>query len=314
MSRHYICLTVDTDPDNLSAYQPDRRTLEWLGLDYAIAVFPEQLSAYPLTWYIRADGQLEHAYGTVRYLFDHHRAFWQAAVQRGDALGWHPHLYTIPTDDSAPQLIQDSDRAIRALTHIWQHLQGMDLPLSAFRMGEGWQSAETLNLLESWGFTIDSSAIPERDDRASGHPRHWHGTPNQPYFPDKQVPRLAGTPRHLLEMPMNSWRFRASYDRVPKLRYMNPCIHSTLWQQALTAWRDALPDAACCVWVLILHPIESMARPKADLLYAHSMTTLKQNLDLLADTLIAQGHEVTFATMPEAARAWRTAQPTSLDE
>lgn len=305
MSKHYICLTIDTDPDNLNTQNPDRQKLNWSGLDFAIQNFPQLLSDYPLTWYVRADGQLEHVYGSASYLLDKHTDFWQVELNRGNELGWHPHLYTVPRDDEQPQVITDSQLAVTELKRIWAEIKHHPLDLSSFRMGEGWHTAETLNTVEALGFTIDSTAIPARDDSQSGHPRNWKDTPNHPYYPSKSIPRLTGQKRSLLEVPMNSWLFQASYDKKPKLRYMNPCIHHDLWQQAITNWKASLIPSDIHVWVLILHPIETMPREKDDLLYAHSLDVTKQNLSYFAQKIQEQGHSVEFTTVSQAVSIWR---------
>src|SRR5688572_13966084 len=105
MATHYIALTIDTDPDGLNTHQPDRKTLAWDGLHFAMEQFHKALPEIPLTWYVRADGQLEAAYGSERYLLDTYSDFWREALKRGDELGWHPHLYTVPEDETAPEII-----------------------------------------------------------------------------------------------------------------------------------------------------------------------------------------------------------------
>ncbi|MEO0597154.1 MAG: hypothetical protein AAF126_13660 [Chloroflexota bacterium] len=309
MAEHILVLTVDTDPDALSTQHPDRRTLTWEGLDFAIAHFHAALPEWVFTWYVRADGQLEHAYGNTQYLLDTHADFWRKAVAHGDELGWHPHLYTVPADDSVmPDIITDSRQATDALYRIWADLQTADFEFASFRMGEGWHTAQTLNTVESFGFTIDSTCIPERDDSATGHPRNWAGAPNQPYYPAQDSPRKIGDPRPLLEIPMNSWVFKTSYDTAPKQRYMNPCIHPELWQQALSNWQASLPNADndTYIWTMILHPNEALPHDEADLLYAYSLDAVRDNLNRLVDTIQARGDSVRIMTMAQAANVWRT--------
>ncbi|MGJ3237475.1 MAG: hypothetical protein ACFE0Q_02100 [Anaerolineae bacterium] len=304
MTTHHIALTIDTDPDGLNAHTPDRRNLVWDGLHFAMQHF-HSTSDYPLTWYVRADGQLEHAYQSLTYLFDTYVDFWRSALGRGDELGWHPHLYTAPaTPNDAPQIITDPVQAVAELTRIHQGMANVPFPLSSFRMGEAWHTSATLNLIESLGFTIDSTAIPERDDSQQGHPRNWRGAPNHPYYPDRQQPRLIGDPRLLLEVPMNSWYFQTSYDNAPKLRYMNPCIHPHLWQQALDRWQAQLLPAEQYAWVLILHPGEAMPRAESDLLYAHSLKSMQHNLYMFEKTIHALGHDVVWSTLSQVRDRW----------
>jgi hypothetical protein len=305
MARHLICLTIDTDPDGLNTYDPDRRSLIWDGLHFAMEYFHSALPDVPLTWYVRADGQLEQAYGSARYLLDTYAGFWQEAVQRGDELGWHPHLYTV---EDTPQIITDSTQATAELSRIWDSIKNTNFNLASFRMGEAWHTAETLNLLETLGFTIDSTAIPGRDDSASGHPRNWSGTPNYPYYPaqtDIRLPDNHQAASRVLEVPMNSWYFKTSYDAKPKLRYMNPCIHCDLWQQGLDWWEAHLPEHELHLWNLILHPAEAMPHDKPDLLYAYSLGILKNNLNTLHERIEKRGDTAVFATLAHAAQQWR---------
>lgn len=305
MPNHYIALTIDTDPDGLNTHNPNRRELNWAGLEFAIQNFHEVLSDYPLTWYVRADGQLEHAYGSVHYLLDTYIDFWRKVIVQGDELGWHPHLYTVPDTNSQPQIITDNMQAVDELTRIWDNIKDIPFDFPTFRMGEGWHTAETMNLVEELGFRVDSTAIPERDDSASGHPRNWRGTPNRPYYPDKQTPRLEGAERNLLEIPMNSWAFQASYDKAPKLRYMNPCIHAELWQQAVKHWKENLQPQENYFWTMILHPSEGMPHYEPDLLYSYSLDCVRENLEYFANTISELGHIATYTTVSEIAKLWR---------
>ena len=309
MARHLICLTIDTDPDGLNAYDPDRRSLVWNGLQFALEHFHPALPDVPLTWYIRADGQLEQAYGSARYLLDTYADFWHKAVQRGDELGWHPHLYTV---EDTPQIITNSAQATAELSRIWHNIKDTPLHLASFRMGEAWHTVETLQQLETLGFTIDSTAIPGRDDSASGHPRNWSDTPNHPYYPAQNNIRIADAKpqtSRILEVPMNSWYFQTSYDAASKLRYMNPCVHADLWQQGLNWWVAHLLAHELHIWNLILHPAEAMPHDKPDLLYAYSLDVVKANLKALYARIERRGDTAVYTTIAAAAQQWRQTMP-----
>jgi hypothetical protein len=306
MAVHHIALTIDTDPDGLNTQNPDRKSLVWDGLHFAMERFHQALPDVPLTWYVRADGQLKAAYGSDSYLLDSYADFWRAALKRGDELGWHPHLYTVPNDESQPTIITESAAAVAELERIWKNIKDYALPMPSFRMGEAWHSSETLNLIEKLGFAVDSTAIPNRDDSALGYPRNWKDAPNQPYYPQYEDIRKAGESRPLLEVPMNSWYFQAPYDKAPKLRYMNPCIHSDLWEQAnknlLGNLNESLENY---LWVLILHPAEAMPNAENDMLYAHSTEILRKNLVRFAANIHALGHQYHFTTLFESSKLWR---------
>ena len=137
---------------------------------------------------------------------------------------------------------------------------------------------------------------------------NWLGTPNQPYFPDSQDIRISGAERPLLEMPMNTWLVQAPYETEPRIKYMNPAIHESLFADALDRWEPTLKDidASLYVWVLIFHPDEIMSVARNDLLYAHSRAALCRNIVEFAARVKQAGHTLDFATLSDAARRWRS--------
>src|ERR1051325_8350806 len=189
MNHHLFCLTLDTDPDGLSGKETNRRTLSWKGLEYARSL-PEHLESLsdsldlqiPVTWFVRADGQLRDRLGTPLYLLEKFESFWSEVIGRGHELGWHPHLYRQCEAADEPALITDDVEAGTEIERIWKDLAASPFALKAFRNGEGWHSAQTFAAVEKLGFVCDSTAIPGRrgGDR---HPMNWIGAPNCPYFP-----------------------------------------------------------------------------------------------------------------------------------
>lgn len=316
MKHHLFCLTIDTDPDGLSGLSVNRRTLSWEGLILA-QNFPGELekssaqfaSLIPITWFIRIDGQLRDILGTSLYLLEKYENFWRKVENLGHELGWHPHLYRQPSLADEPLLITDSSEACEELERLWDDLKTHSFRPRVFRNGEGWHCPQTLDVVEKFGLICDSTAIPGRVGR-SGHPQDWSGTLNQPYFPDPEDIRKPGSRRPLLEVPLNTWHFQTSYDIRPRLRYMNPAIHSILFDQALNDWEKLVRDIkqTFCVWVLIFHPDEIMIAEKPDLLYAHSSQTVIQNLVALIERVRRAGHTFEFTTLSDAATRWKQVQ------
>lgn len=308
MALHYVCLTIDTDPDGLSGPLADRHTLVWRGLEVAIAELVPRLrsAGIAVTWFVRADGQLRDRMGTALYLLERYAPFWDAARARGDEIGWHPHLYRQPNPDHPPQLISEPQAACDELQRLWADLQGMPFAWRAFRNGEGWHTPETLRCIESFGIAYDSTAIPGRDDSPS-HPRNWDGAPNQPYYPSQVDIRRHGPPRPLLEVPMTTWLVQAPYDRAPRLRYMNPTLHRPLFASALRRWLNELAIARDdrWLWTFILHPDDAMPIATPDALYAHDPKVVLDNLRAFQQALTTRGHTVIFLTLSAAADQWR---------
>ncbi len=147
MSRHLLCLTIDTDPDGLSGKVINRQTLRWEGLKH-LQRLPEDLARdarlgrVPITWFVRADGQLESILGSAAYLLETFDEFWTKLRAAGDELGWHPHLYRQERPDDAALLIADPREAQDELERLWSKLNATFHPTS-FRNGEGWHTPET---------------------------------------------------------------------------------------------------------------------------------------------------------------------------
>ena len=311
MKRHLLCLTVDTDPDGLSGRVTNRQTLRWEGLKN-LRRLPEDLDGYaaqlgrlPITWFVRADGQLESAFGSSTYLLEAFQDFWTKVKGAGHEVAWHPHLYCQAKPNDTALLISDPLKASDELERLWSTLKPSFLS-TTFRNGEGWHTPETYVTVERLGFRCDSTAIPGRRG-ALGHPMNWNGAPNQPYFPAVNDLCGSGPERSILELPMNTWLLQAPHDDAPKLRYMNPAVHHHLFAKALENWQNAcnLLPADLCVWVMIFHPDEVLAKQDADALYSHSMPELCANLVSITNSLRQVGHDFQWVTLEDAAELWK---------
>jgi hypothetical protein len=313
MKHHLFCLTIDTDPDGLSGISTNRRALSWDGLIQAQEL-PHDLQSLgnllnykvPMTWFIRADGQLRDRFGTSQYLIERFNSFWRQIGTCGHELGWHPHLYRQLETDDEPILITEPVEACDELERLWHDWTDAWFTPAVFRHGEGWHCPQTISMVEKFGFICDSTAIPGRRGGAH-HPMDWMGTPNHPYFPDNRDIRLPGRERPLLEMPMNTWLVKAPYDSEPKVRYMNPAVHESIFDKALDDWEILIKnsDVSIWVWVLVFHPDEVMPMPDADSLYAHSRQTLCRNVRAMTARVREVGHSFEFVTISEAAKRWR---------
>jgi len=312
VKRHLLCLTVDTDPDGLSGKITNRETLQWEGLRQ-LQRLPdvcdsEPIGSIPITWFVRADGQLESMLGNASYLLEEFSTFWTKVRKLGHEVAWHPHLYRQTRRQEAAIIITNPVEAEDELERLWNQLK-TDFPAVAFRHGEGWHTLETYAVVERLGFRCDSTAIPGRRG-AKGHPMNWEGAPNQPYFPSQADLCRTGSERCLLEVPMNTWLVHAPYDSGPRVRYMNPAIHPNLFAQARRGWEDACNkiSADLCIWVMIFHPDEVLGRQGADALYSRSTSDLCANLTSITQSLGRLGHDFQWMSLSAAAECWRTHQ------
>jgi len=310
VKEHLLCLTVDTDPDGLSGKVIDRQTLRWNGLEYLQTLSDDfagasELGPVPLTWFVRADGQLESILGTPAYLLEKYANFWAEVRTLRHEIAWHPHLYRQVRRGDEVALIANPNEAQDELERLWSRLKPC-LFATTFRNGEGWHTPETYAAVERLGFPCDSTGIPGRSG-VNGHPMNWSGAPNLPYFPQLEDLCMSGPPRDMLEIPMNTWYLQAPHDRSPRLRYMNPAVHCSLFTKALESWENACKASTSelSVWVMIFHPDEVLETQSADGLYARSIRDLRKNLQAMADCLRRLGYMFEWTTVSYAAKRWR---------
>ena len=311
MKKHLLCLTLDTDPDGLNAKNPNRDSLEFEGLNYVqrlpeeLSVLSDRIGQVPMTWFVRADGQIESAFRTPAYLLEKYNDFWARVQNAGDEVAWHPHLYRQAQPGHATEIMDDPVEASDELERLWGKLSTILRP-TAFRNGEGWHLPETYAAVERLGFACDSTAIPGRRG-STGHPMNWERTPNQPYFPASDDLCRAGSPRSMVELPMNSWRLQAPYDDAPRIRYMNPAVRSQLFAAGLENWQVSFDhlNTDLYVWVMIFHPEEVLSSRGPDSLYSRSVRELCSNLVAMVEVLQRLGHDFRWVTVSRAADLWR---------
>ncbi|MFC1849987.1 hypothetical protein ACFL27_07340 [candidate division CSSED10-310 bacterium] len=311
MMTHLLVLTIDTDPDGLSGPVVNRAAISWESLNRSndLLLKLEKFGAeiglqIPITWFIRADGQLRKIWGKSGQLLEEFNGLWKIARVRGDELSWHPHLYRCQQD--VVELISDPNEASDEIERLWYELSDYDFKVGSFRNGEGWHHPKTYKTVERLGFEIDSTAIPGR--RAiPPHPMDWLGAPNCPYFPMSADLRKPGEARPLLEIPMNTWQIKAPYDKSPQLRCMNPAVHEELFNTSLLTWGALIRqlEEGIHVWVLVLHPDDALGNSTNDSLYARSTETVCQNLMRLYLLASETGDRVEFVTISEAGKRWR---------
>lgn len=306
MIRDLICLTIDTDPDGMTAQIMDRNSQSWRGLENIRFVVDElksislQTGSIPVTWFIRADAEIRHALGDTLALAEKFSTVWEEASRAGDAFGWHPHLYREIGNDKSAAWFGSPAEAAQELRSLWEIVRLIPLPLTAFRNGESWHNPVTFAEVEGMGFSWDSTAIPGRRG-PSGHPMDWIGTPNHPYFPDIRDVRVPGDRRALLEIPLTSWLVKTIYDTTPRIRYVNPAIHEPLFLQAIAALK---PSQENRIWTLVIHPDEAYAGSPSDLLYSRCPKTVRRNIETLVNTIQGWDHEFQFVSLPEAGCHW----------
>ena len=308
MSIHNIIITIDCDPDGLSGITTNRNTNSFKSLE-EIQPINQEINDFfghhiPLTWFIRIDNQIEDFFGSCMYLYDFFIVFWKDCLSKKHELAWHPHLYSNTNENNEYEIMTNQLEIENTLDYLWRKINEYDLKIKSFRNGEGWLNSTIINKLVEFGLKTDSTALPNMSK--IGHPMNWIGTPNQPFEMRNTKKDKSIKEKSILEIPMNTWNVRASYDKTAKLRYMNPAIHHELFVNAVLEWKKILDINITneYFWVFILHPEEVMKSDEIDLLYSKSREIMYQNIHHFMKSIQDIGHSYQFLTLNEATIRW----------
>jgi len=309
MAKHHICLTIDCDPDGLSGNVINRNANSWNSLNY-LCNLNEELSSnvkfnVPITWFLRIDNQIKDIFGNSLYLYEKFEVFWKNNFLLGNELAWHPHFYT-KGENNETIIMEDKHQLSETMDELWEDIRSQNLLFSSFRNGEGWLSSDILSKIEKFGFKVDSSVLPGMY-RTDGHPMNWKQSPNYPYYINSLALEEPQKESNIIEFPINTWMTRTSYDKNPRLRYMNPAIHHHIFKDAVSFWKESIIklNQKHYFWVFILHPEEIMEKNKNDLLYGYSRNNMYENLNLFNKVIKQMGDEFEYSTLSKAREKWK---------
>ena len=303
-----ICITIDIDPDGLSGKTTNRNAISFDSFKKLDSAFVNTLheklnEEVSVTWFVRIDNQIKDLKGSEFYLIEKYDKFWKKQMELKNEIAWHPHLYQLKRNIYT--LIADEKEAIDLIFQLDSLIKNNKLPITSFRNGEGWITTNMVNLLESLNYEVDSSMIPNRINKEFIYKDFEH-VDNVVFFPDFKNCRVNGDKRSILEIPMNTWHFKTSYDEQPKLRYLNPAVHNDYFVRGIDYldknWHKYSKNV---VWVFISHPDEIISNLNTDLLYSHDINIFCKNLLLFKDFLMSKGKQVSFKTIESASSNYR---------
>ncbi len=174
-----ICITIDIDPDGLSAHYINRNTLSFDAFNTiksSIFDLVENNTNIPITWFVRIDDQIKKNKGNYLYLIENYSEFWENSIKQNHEIAWHPHLYKM-IDGIALDILKDKQEIEDNILNIWDEISSNQINIKTFRNGEGWMTTDLFNLLETINIKTDSSAIANR--RVSDiESKDWSDIPN----------------------------------------------------------------------------------------------------------------------------------------
>lgn len=298
-----IALSFDAEMDVFDTSIASPRALEWRGIEQGIPLINDILADHRdsrgrracVTWFVRCDDQIESMTGSRAYLLEHYRHLWLEHQNRGDEIGFHPHLYCQDAgrwkQDTDPDALREQIfRAFEAMKHA-----GFYTTVS--RIGEAFSSNAIMNALEEAGIRCDSTAMPGRVREDGDRNFNWANTPAYAYHPSEQdyrVPRKRIRP--LIEVPMSMLKTRADYDQAPCMRYLDLSFHPRALQggvPTLVANTDTI--------VTVTHPSAVLPGNASHGLLSFSPEAFAYNLRALLEESSRQDRPVRFVTLRDIA-------------
>ncbi len=225
------------------------------------------------TWFVRIDSQIEELYGEADYILRRHTEIFSRLRSAGHEIGWHHHSYKRTGEYWSAET--SDDVICRQLNRYGPIARQHDL--SICRMGWGYQTNKTIEMLESLAFEIDSSAIPRPCYPWCTPGVNWENTGQYPYYPSIGDYRIAAEPaRRILEVPISTVSLPLDTDTQPGvIRYINPAYKPEIFRAAVGRYR--LSDI-----VLIMHPYELIAATSGSGVIAFDFEAFRENLFFLA--------------------------------
>jgi hypothetical protein len=287
--RRLVALTFDIDLINHVTGEPSLHDLE---------AMPRLLDLLDMrgcvaTWFLRLDDSTRAVFGDAEFMFRRHRALIDRLRERGDEIGWHPHLRRHRPDAWDPRvevpgmLSEIATYGPMARRHA----------LRAVRMGHGFHTNETIRTVANAGFTVDSSAIPRPMYPWDDPPKNWTTTPSVPYRPALADYRVPGEPSlGIVEIPMSVAHVPAPTDTQHVMRYLNLAFRHDAQAPALASWFDAHD-----LLVTMTHPCELLPLGSPHPLVGGGFDDCARNLDAIAFHAARSGDDPAFVTVSDLA-------------
>ena len=198
--------------------EPDRREVDladpsWRGTEAFFGRLPGLLERLrkiagveeiPLTWFLRADPQVETSNGRSNWAFHHFAPEWREAIQRGDEIGLHVHPWRWEAD--AGTWTADHENADWISHCVGMGIEGFrnffGVPPTSYRGGDRFLSNPVCRQLEEAGVQVDLTVerMPAMErlvsyERGTGWIPEGLSAPSHAYWPSDEDYRRPGPAR-----------------------------------------------------------------------------------------------------------------------
>lgn len=228
------------------------------------------------TWFIRIDENIKEIYGEPEYIFNKYKNKIEWLKDNNHEIGWHYHSYV----NNGGKWKQNIDENI-ILNEIKRYGKiALLYGIKSIRMGWGYHTNKTIELVNKLGFKVDSSAIPRPKYKWDKLEKNWEITSINAYNPSKIDYRIETDDNHkICELPITTTKIKTSYDEEENiLRYINPAYKKKVFQKAIEQVSEFKNV------VLIMHPYEISEKYKqSNELISFSIKDFEENLKFIID-------------------------------
>ena len=103
MNEFNVCITFDTDADPNVENVYNKNSISFKSLDLGLEKIYKKFQEIekkieqkiPITWFVRADNQIQHEYGNYDFLFKKYSSFWEKVIKQNHEIQWHAHIYEL---------------------------------------------------------------------------------------------------------------------------------------------------------------------------------------------------------------------------
>ena len=280
-------LTVDVEgewlelPNEQSLFDIDKVVFAVEKLEHELIRIQDSIGQkIAVTWFFRCDDSVAYTTGKLTGLVQRMDRFIGRCLDKGDDLGFHPHLYQNKSGKWKSEIdpieqCKQIDRSVSA----WTRHFGSRPNIS--RMGEALMNPVLAEHLDSVGIQIDSSALPGRKRYDSGFQFDWSITPEKLYRPSKEDYRreVKKGENHYgyTEIPFTMLRTKSSIDEREINRYCNLAYRPDIVSEAIKKMKDT------STIVSVVHPHELLPSGRSHAIISNEMSSLSINIKLFLD-------------------------------
>lgn len=186
------------------------------------------------TIFIRVDSEIEKKFGRPDFFLKHYKNEIGYLREKGNAIGWHFHFDEFLFNSDG----QFDTTICNLLIEYSKFAKKFDLKI--VRMGFGYHSNETMQLIDKLNFKIDSSCIARPIYPWANPFIDWSTSSNKFYKPSRKDYRITSEDNlNIFEYPITTAEINYKTDTINNVvRYLNPSFKHESFKKGLNNVSD----------------------------------------------------------------------------